>query len=350
MSVSKHEEYYQALIEKNSEYVGVFFVGVTTTGIFCHPTCPARKPKSENCLFFEKAQQALLAGFRPCKRCQPLSHPNRESEIVQQLVAAVEAQPEKKWHQSDVRMMCIDPSTARRQFQKRFGMTFVEYARARRLGLAMGHIRTGRKVIDAQISAGYTSGSGFRDAVTRILGDVPSRMEEQSILKAAWIDTLLGPMIAIADEHQLYLLEFVDRRGLETELERLSEKIGSPFIPGHTGVIQSIETELEQYFSGTLDAFKTPLGLQGTPFQISVWHALQGIPMGQTCSYSDIAAVIGKPKSVRAVARANGANQLAIVVPCHRVIAADGTLAGYGGGIARKQWLIDHEKKGAKND
>ena len=350
MSESKHQEYYQALIEKNSEYVGVFFVGVTTTGIFCHPTCPARKPKSENCIFYEDAQQALLAGFRPCKRCQPLSHPHQESEIVQQLVTAVEAQPEKKWRQSDVRAMCIDPSTARRQFQKRFGMTFIEYARARRLGLAMGQIRTGGKVIDAQISAGYTSGSGFRDATMRILGDAPARLDEQTVLKAAWIDTPLGPMIAVADDDYLYLLEFVDRCGLETELIRLREKNKSSIIPGRTAIIECIEAELGQYFSGTLDIFQTPLMRQGTPFQISVWDALQQIPPGQTCSYSDIAVAIGNPKGVRAVARANGANQLAIVIPCHRVIAADGTLSGYGGGIARKQWLINHEMKGENND
>lgn len=120
------EHYYQALLDKNTEYEGVFYVGVKTTGVFCRPTCPARKPKLENCEFFETAEQALLASFRPCKRCRPLSHPNQVSELVQKLVDAVEAEPEKRWTEKDFAAMGVDVSTARRQFKKRFGMTFVE--------------------------------------------------------------------------------------------------------------------------------------------------------------------------------------------------------------------------------
>lgn len=344
MFASKHQEYYRALIEKNAEYDGVFFVGVTTTGIFCHPTCPARKPKPENCMFFEEAQQALLAGFRPCKRCQPLSHPNRETEIVRQLVAAVEANPEKKWRQGDVRALYIDPSTARRQFQKRFGMTFIEYARARRLGLAMKDIRSGTSVIDAQVSAGYTSGSGFRDAFERVLGDAPSRLDERAVLKAIWIDTPLGPMIAIADDYHLYLLEFVDRRALESEIAHLRRSEGAVIVPGDVAPLRQIRDELQAYFAGQISTFQTDIKQDGTDFQARVWSCLKTIPYGETCSYSQIAAAIGQPTAVRAVARANGANRLALVVPCHRVISANGDLTGYGGGISRKQWLIDHEK------
>jgi AraC family transcriptional regulator, regulatory protein of adaptative response / methylated-DNA-[protein]-cysteine methyltransferase len=118
--------------------------------VFCRPTCPARKPKFENCEFFETAQQALLASFRPCKRCRPLSHPNQVSELVQTLVNAVEANPEKRWKDKDFEELSVDATTARRQFKKRFGMTFVEYARARRMGIAMKQIRSGEAVIDAE--------------------------------------------------------------------------------------------------------------------------------------------------------------------------------------------------------
>lgn len=138
-------------------------MGVKTTGVFCQPTCPARKPKFEHCEFFETAQQALLASFRPYKRCRPLSHPNHVSELVQTLVEAVEANPEKSLKDKDFQALSVDASTARRQFKKRFGMTFVEYARARRIGLAMKQIRTGTAVIDAQLSTGYESSSGFSD-------------------------------------------------------------------------------------------------------------------------------------------------------------------------------------------
>lgn len=341
------EEYYQALVDKNSEYVGVFFVGVKTTGVFCHSICPARNPKFENCEFFQNAQQALLAGFRPCKRCRPLSHPQQVPELVQQLVAAVEANPEKKWRDQDFRELFTDASTARRQFKKRFGMTFVEYARARRMGIAMKQIRAGKPVIDAQVSTGYESSSGFRDAFSRIMGAAPTLVDETAVLKAAWLDTQLGPMIAVADENTLYMLEFVDRRGLEREVERLREKTKSAIVPGSTEAIESIKTELQQYFEGNLTTFKTPLAYLGTPFQQTVWDKLQDIPFGQTQSYSELAATIGKPSAVRAVAQANGANQIAIVIPCHRVIGAGGELRGYGGGLTRKEWLIQHEKQGA---
>lgn len=333
------------MLNKNTEYEGVFFVGVKTTGVFCRPTCPARKPKFEHCEFFETAEQALLASFRPCKRCRPLSHPKQVSELIQKLVEAVEENPEKRWKDKDFKELAVDASTARRQFKKRFGMTFVQYARARRMGLAIKQIREGEAVIEAQLSTGYESSSGFRDAFSRIMGMAPTKLGHMKILKAYWIDTPLGPMIAIADDEALYLLEFVDRRGLEREIERLRWKTKSAIIPGHTQPISSIESELRQYFDGELQEFKTPLFLIGSPFQKSVWNQLMKIPSGEMRSYSDIAATIRKPSAVRAVAQANGANQFAIIIPCHRVINSDGELGGYGGGLTRKKWLINHESR-----
>ena len=345
ISAENKKEYYQALIDKKTEYEGLFFVGVKTTGVFCRPTCPARKPKFENCEFYETAQQALLASFRPCKRCRPLSHPNHVSDLIQVLVDAVEKNPEKRWKDKDFQQLTVDVSTARRQFKKRFGMTFVEYARARRMGMAMKQIRSGEAVIEAQISMGYESSSGFRDAFSRIMGAAPTLLKNGNILKASWLDTPLGPMIAIADNKALYLLEFVDRRGLEREVERLRQKTKLAIIPGSTKPISSIEKELKDYFDSTLKEFKTPLLLLGSPFQKKIWEELTKIPAGETRSYLQIAASIGKPSAVRAVAQANGANQLAIIIPCHRVINTNGELGGYGGGLSRKKWLIKHERK-----
>jgi AraC family transcriptional regulator of adaptative response/methylated-DNA-[protein]-cysteine methyltransferase len=345
MAAENEKEYYQALIEKNGDYEGVFFVGVTTTGVFCRPTCPARKPKFEHCEFFKTAQEALLAAFRPCKRCRPLSHPNQVSQLVQALVDAVEANPEKRWTDQDFRALSVDTSTARRQFKKRFNMTFVAYARARRMGLAMKQIRGGDAVIEAQLTTGYESSSGFRDAFSRIMGAAPTKSGQNHVLKASWIDTPLGPMVAMGDEKTLYLLEFVDRRGLEREVERLRKKTKSAIIPGHTQPIHSIKKELEQYFKGILKEFKTPLFLLGSPFQKCVWKALTTIPFGETRSYAELAKVIGRPTACRAVANANGANQFALIIPCHRVINTNGELGGYGGGVHRKKWLIEHEIK-----
>lgn len=343
LTEKKKGEYYRALLEKNRAYEGLFFVGVKTTGVFCRPTCSARKPKIENCEFFETAQEALLGAFRPCKRCKPLSHPNVVSKLVQILVEAVEKNPEKHWRESDFRELSIDASTARRQFKKRFGMTFVAYARARRMGLAMKQIREGQAVIEAQLSSGYESGSGFRDAFSKIMGAPPSKSENHRVLKASWIDTPLGPMLVVADEEAVYLLEFVDRRGLEREIERLRKKTKMAIIPGETAASKQIEAELKGYFSGKVQEFKTALLLIGSPFQKGVWEELKKIPRGETRSYAQIAAAIGRPSAFRAVALANGANQFAIVIPCHRVINSNGALGGYGGGIKRKEWLLKHE-------
>ena len=150
-----HDRCYTALLGRDADYDGVFYVGVRTTGIFCRPTCPARKPKRENCEFFADAQAALLAAYRPCARCRPLSHPNETSDVVRRLVAAVEREPLKRWRDADFDALAVHASTARRQFRKRFGMTFVEYARARRLGSAFKAIRSGERVIDAQLDAGF---------------------------------------------------------------------------------------------------------------------------------------------------------------------------------------------------
>ncbi len=344
ISISKSKRYYQALLGKDSDYEGIFYVGVRTTGVFCRPTCPARKPKFENCEFFATAKEALLAAYRPCQRCQPLSLPNQVSHVIQTLLKAIEENPEKRWKDSDFRKLGIDSATARRQFKKRFGMTFVEYARSRRMGLALKHIKEGNMVIDAQLSVGYESSSGFRDAFSRIMGAPPTH-KNHVILKAAWIDTQLGPMIAIADETGLYLLEFIDRRGLEREVERLRKKLKAAIVPGENEILKKIEFEITNYFTGKNLFFETPLHQVGSPFQKQVWEELQKIPTGETRSYFDIAKLIGKPKACRAVARANGTNQLAIIIPCHRVINSNKELGGYAGGVARKQWLLTHEKK-----
>ena len=208
----------------------------------------------------------------------------------------------------------------------------------------MKEIRRGSSVINAQLEAGFESGIGFRDAFAKLFGEVPAKVNQQTVvLKAAWLDTTLGPMLTIADNTHLYLLEFVTRRGLEKEIERLHAR-GFAIIPGDAPPIDSIKQELYAYFSGTLTQFKTPYRVFGSPFQQKVWQILCTIPYGEIRSYRDQAVSLGNPNAFRAVANANGANQLAIIIPCHRIIASDGTLGGYGGGLAMKQWLLEHEK------
>lgn len=166
------------------------------------------------------------------------------------------------------------------------------------------------------------------------------------MLKKSLIETPMGSMITIADDRVLYLLEFADFRGLEREVERVKRQTKSAITLGRSPTIELIESELRQYCNGQLRNFKTPLFFSGTPFQKSVWEELRNIPYGETRSYAEIAAKIGKPTAYRAVAQANGANQLAIIVPCHRVINTNGALGGYAGGVDRKMWLLNHELQG----
>ena len=334
---------YAALLNRDASFDGRAFVGVTSTGIFCRLTCPARKPKRENCTFYPDVTSCLVAGFRPCKRCHPLRPAAQDDPVVTKLLTALEARPAHKWSEGDVSAMGIDPSTARRSFKKHFGMTFLEMARARRLAQGFTSLGDG-SVIDAQLDAGFDSPSAFRAAFAQIMGIAPGHLSSDPLLYAAHLKTPLGDMIAICDTHALHLLEFADRKALPTEVKRLHKLTKGRIGIGSTAIHDQIAAELDAYFARVSDQFQTPLVLHGTPFTKTVWNALRNIPAGETRSYGGLAAEIGAPHATRAVARANGANQIAIVVPCHRVIGADGALTGYGGGLWRKQQLIELER------
>lgn len=342
MNSQGNDEYYEALITRQARYEGLFYVGVKTTGIFCRPTCPARKPKKENCAFFKTIKAALLEGFRPCKRCHPLSVEGG-GELIDRLITIVNESPDKRWKESDLRALDIDPSTASRQFKKRFKMTFIEYARSIRLGEAIKSMKAGKRQIDAQLSAGYDSDSGFRDAFTKTMGVPPSKGKSLDVLDSLLVDTQLGPMMAISDKQGLLLLEFTERRGLEREIYDLRRAAKAVILLGDNPILEQIKAELDAYFKGDLKQFKTPIKMRGSDFQKTVWQALCEIPYGETRSYLDLAKAINRPTACRAVARANGSNPLALIVPCHRVINHNGELGGYGGGISRKAWLLEME-------
>jgi AraC family transcriptional regulator of adaptative response/methylated-DNA-[protein]-cysteine methyltransferase len=268
--------------------------------------------------------------------------------VVAQLLSAVEAEPGGRLRESDLVRMGIDPSTARRAFQRYCGMSFHAYHRARRMGLALTGVRQGKTMLDLQLDQGFESPSGFREAFARVFGTAPSQARSIDCLYAKWFETPLGPMLALADDKGLHLLEFVDRRGLERELVTLRQRFSQYVVPGEHRHLDAIGRELEDYFTGASLGFSTPLQLAGSAFQRDVWETLRQIPPGETRSYAHIAAMVGRPSAVRAVGRANGDNKLAIIVPCHRVIGANGTLTGYGGGLWRKAWLLEHERRHSK--
>ena len=189
----------------------------------------------------------------------------------------------------------------------------------------------------------------LRDAVTNLLEETPPNLRDKTMLKADFIETPIGPMIAIADDHALHVLEFLERNALATEVKKLRKATGSAIMFGRCRPIDRIESELTLYFAGETSAFETRLAPLGTPFERQVWDKLREIPAGSTASYSGLAVGMGKPAAVRAVGRANGANPIAIVIPCHRVVGAGGELTGYGGGLWRKRWLLEHERRMAES-
>jgi AraC family transcriptional regulator of adaptative response/methylated-DNA-[protein]-cysteine methyltransferase len=340
-----HDELYAHILRRDPELDGVIYVGVKTTGIFCRPVCPARTPLSKNITFYGSPEEAQAAGFRACKRCRPLDHPDAPGVLLNKLLAMGEADPSRRWSEDDLRDMGIEPATARRQFQKRFDMSFSQYARARRLGHAFTTIRKGDPVIDAQLDAGFDSGSGFREAFSREFGEAPNKARKALTFAMDWIDTPIGPMLAIADDKHLHMLEFVERKSLQSHVDRYRKQFNATVLPGDAAALKLIRQELKDYFAGKTLTFKSKIANAGTEFQQSVWDELRRIPPGETRSYLDVSKTIGQPTAVRAVANANRLNRCAIILPCHRVIGSDGTLTGYAGGLWRKQWLLDHERR-----
>jgi AraC family transcriptional regulator, regulatory protein of adaptative response / methylated-DNA-[protein]-cysteine methyltransferase len=338
------DEFWRALQRRDSSYEGIFYVGVKTTGIFCRPICPARKPLRKNVEFFPGKREALYAGFRPCLRCKPMNAAGNVPTLVEKLRRQVEQRLSEPLRDRDLAGMGIEPSTARRQFQRYFGMSFHAYQRARRMGSALAAVRKGTDVLETQLAHGFESSSGFREAFAKLFGAPPSKANGVHCLFARWIESPLGPILALADDSGLYVLDWVDRRGLEREIVRLREKTKFAIVPGDHPVLDQAEREIGEYFAGRRRTFTLPFAPRGTEFQRRVWEALLQIPPGETRSYADIAKSIGAPRAVRAVARANGDNFRGIVIPCHRVIGSDGSLTGYGGGLARKKWLLDHER------
>ena len=341
---------WRAFEGRDATFDGVFMTGVTTTGIFCRVMCSARKPKRANVLFFATADAAMYAGFRACLRCKPMARAGDKPELIDRLVKLIDDEADGRVREADLLKVGIDPSTARRQFKRYFGMTFHAYSRAHRMGAALAVVRTAttagkeKSVLDQQLDAGFDSPSGYREAFNRLFGARPSKAGDVALMYSRWLETPLGPMLAIADDAGIQVLDFVNRRGLEREISRLRTRAKCVIVPGGHRHLDHVEKEIAEYYAGRRQQFTIRLAERGTPFQKSVWAELLRIPAGETRSYAQIARSLGQPTAVRAVARANGDNYRSIVIPCHRVIGSDGTLTGYGGGLARKQWLLDFER------
>ena len=337
------DQMYDALVRRDTSYDGIFFTGVRTTGIFCRPICTAKKPARQNVEFFPNAKDALFAGYRACKRCHPMESTGSAPEWLRPLLVELEGAAGERWTDSELRKRGLEPARVRRWFKQYHNMTFHAYQRAQRVGRALSTLQEGSSVTDAAFENGYESLSAFYDAFRQMLNTTPAQARSAAPLYFTRIVTPLGQMLAAATDEALCLLEFVDRRMLETQLKRLGRELGRTIVPKANDILRQAERELAEYFAGERFTFDVPLNMVGSEFQQRAWRELLEVEYGRTRTYGEQARRIGHAEAVRAVGRANGDNRIAIIIPCHRVVGANGKLTGYGGGLWRKKWLLDHE-------
>jgi len=339
------KRYYKALLERNSQFTGIFYVGVKTTGIFCISTCRARKPRPENVVFYTEIRELLQNGYKPCKICKPTENAHHPPEDVVRALNLINGCPTLRLRDYQLRQKKLSPEKIRRWFKKNHNITFHTYERMLRINDAFQELRRGRSVANTAFDSGYESLSGLGYSFKSLTGVSPKDSNKKSIISIVRITTPLGPMFACATHRGICLLEFTDRRMLETELRDLQKFLDASILVGQNDHIKQLKTELIEYFGGTRKQFTVKLDTPGTRFQQAVWEELKQIPYGETRYYSEQAAHLNRYGAIRAVAAANGSNRVAIVIPCHRVIGKDGKLTGYGGGLERKKWLLKHERK-----
>lgn len=339
----KIQQCYDAVKNRDTNFIGSFFFGVQTTKIFCIPSCRARTPKPENVVFYTEVQELLVEGFRPCKLCKPTLNAYQIPEDVSLAIKMVHNSPFDKITDALLLKENIRPERIRRWFKKHYGMTFQAYQRMFRINLAYQELKDGKRVTDSAFNAGYESLSGFAYTFKTLLGKEPQKGKEAKVVHIKRITTPLGPMFVCASEKGLCLLEFTDRKMMETEFLNLQQRLNARILFGKNKHIEQVTTELEEYFNGKRAQFSVALDLNGSEFQQKYWMHLQSTKCGETTSYTQLAEELKCSEQV--IRTANGKNSIAIIVPCHRVVSEFGDLVGYGGGLERKRWLITHEQK-----
>lgn len=338
------DTYYQALLERDASFVGIFYVGVKTTSIFCIATCRARKPKFENVEFYTTIKEVLQNGYRPCKVCKPTENTNETPVQVENAIQLVKSNLKKKITDGILRENDISPEYVRRWFKKNYDITFQAYQRMYRINHAYQELKAGGSATATAFESGYDSLSGFGYTFKKLLGKSPINSHGENIILIHRFATPLGAMFVCATEEGVCLLEFTDRRMLETEFRDLQKRLNAQILVGENEHTKQTQREINDYFLGKRTQFEVSLVMPGTDFQVMVWNELLKIPYGKTISYQQQSINLEKPKAIRAVATANGCNRIAIIIPCHRVVGKNGELTGYAGGLERKRWLIQHEK------
>lgn len=338
----KREIYYKAIKEKDSQFLGTFFFGVKTTGIFCIPTCRARNPKKENVVFYTSSKEMLQNGFRPCKICNPISYIENQPEEITQAIELIRKNPFEKITDFKLKSHGLKPEKIRRWFKKYHGVTFHAYQRMVRINLAFSSLKKGENITGSAFDTSYESLSGFGYTFKNIIGSSPQKSKEKNIILINRLNTPLGNMFVCSTEKGICLLEFSDRKMLENELKDLKKEQNGVFLVGENNHIKQLKKELKEYFDGKCKSFNIELDIKTSDFQDKFQDILRKIPYGKTTTYQDFAENLNK--SLSEIKTANGKNKIAIVIPCHRVIDKSGNLTGYSGGLERKEWLLRHEK------
>jgi AraC family transcriptional regulator of adaptative response/methylated-DNA-[protein]-cysteine methyltransferase len=336
-----------AVIAHDATQDGHFFYSVKTTGVYCRPGCASRQPRRENIAFYETIAAAEAAGFRACKRCRPNegSPADRHIAAIGRACALIRARDELPSLAELADAAGISRFHFHRVFKQITGATPREWGKAHRLGRFADRLDAGEGVAEAAYGAGFGASSRAYEAAPNGLGMTPAarrRGGRGETIRYTVVSTWLGWAIVAATERGICMTALADSRAaLESDLRRRFPS--ADLLPADAALAGWAE-RVVRYITRPGDALDLPLDIRGTAFQARVWRALQKIPPGKTATYSEIAAALGQPQSVRAVAQACASNKLAVVVPCHRVVRRDGDLAGYRWGIERKRALLDRER------
>lgn len=335
-----------AIIARDSTVDGTFCYAVKTTGVYCRPSCAARRPRPENVSFHATCEAAERAGYRPCKRCRP----NEASRAEQYLAKVAEACRRIEMLETVPALAdlaataSISPSHFHRVFKQITGLTPRAYAVAQRAARLRSRLDSTESVTAAIYAAGYRSSSRFYEASDGVLGMTPTAYRsggaDTTIRFAVGYCSLGAILVAQSDRGICAILMGEDPRDL---IRDLHDRFPRANLIGGDAEFEQLVAEVVGFVESPGIGLALPLDVRGTAFQQRVWQALQEIPPGKTISYAELANRIGVPSAVRAVAQACGANALAVVIPCHRVVRSDGGLSGYRWGLARKRALLDRE-------
>lgn len=344
---------WHAVLARDASADGRFYFAVTTTGVFCRPSCTARKPKRENVRFFASAGEAVRGGFRPCKRCRPVGDGPEEDRAARIAAACrrieiAETPPALAELAAEAG---LSPYHFHRLFKKLTGLTPKDYAMAHQSARMREALPDAASVTDAIYAAGYSSSSRFYERADSVLGMDASRYRAGGkgiAMRYAIARCWLGYALVAGTERGICAILFADTP--ETLLPELRERFPAATIgPADEAFSARVAEVLAAVEHPEQGAARLPLDILGTAFQCRVWMALRDIPPGTTATYSEVAERIGEPKAVRAVASACAANHIGVVVPCHRVIRTDGGMGGYRWGLSRKEKLLKRERNAASS-